>query len=290
MVSPFLNTARQTVSLYRNLTSSLRLMPDFLIIGTQKGGTTSLYSYLIEHPNIISARMKEVHFFDQHFRKGPAWYQGHFPTRVHKSYVERMRKEVFITGEGSPEYLFYPHPAQKVAALLPNVKLIALLRNPVDRAYSQYRHNIRWGHETFSFEDALNLEEERTREGRARVQIDPNYHSFSYQRAAYLARGIYAEQLERWLNLFPRERMLIIRSEDFYRDSSAIYKEVLAFLGVSVFEPRSLQLGYKAYNKSKDSDAPAKMDPALRKRLVAYFEPHNQRLYKLLGRNFAWDH
>lgn len=288
-MTPFLNTARQAVSYYRTFTSPLRLMPDFLIIGAQKGGTTSLYSYLTEHPNIISARMKEVHFFDQHFQKGAAWYRGHFPTILQKYYAERILEDTFITGEGSPEYLFYPHPAKKAAALLPHVKLIALLRNPVDRAYSQYRHNIHWGHEKLSFEEALDLEEERTRAGREKALTDNNYHNFAYQRAAYLARGIYADQLARWMNLFPPEQMLLIRSEDFYTDPASIYKQTLSFLGAPILEPKSLQQGYKALNKSKDSDTPSKMDPAIRKRLIAYFEPHNERLYKLLGKNLDWD-
>jgi sulfotransferase family protein len=244
---------------------------------------------LIEHPNIVSARRKEVHFFDQHFRKGVAWYRANFPTSIQKYYMEQLRKQDFITGEGSPEYLFYPHTAEKVARVLPNVKLIALLRNPVDRAYSQYRHNIRWGHEKLPFEEAIAREEERTREGREKATADENYHNFSYQRAAYLARGIYADQLQRWMSLFPREQILLMRSEDFHTDPAAIYKQTLAFLHVPVFEPKALKNGYKQYNKSSDADAPAEMDPTIRKRLVEYFEPHNARLYRLLGVDFAWD-
>src|SRR2546421_10257710 len=103
-MTPFTQTARQAVGFYRQLTSSLRLLPDFVIIGAQKGGTTSLYSYLIEHPNIIAARMKEVHFFDQHFHKGIDWYRGHFPMALQKYYMEQVQKKNIITGEGSPEY------------------------------------------------------------------------------------------------------------------------------------------------------------------------------------------
>jgi len=289
-MKPFINkAASQAMNFYRNTTSPIRVMPDFLILGVQKGGTTSLYNYLIEHPNVISARRKEAHFFDQHYQKGVLWFRGNFPTVMHKYSIEHIRKQAFITGEGSPEYLFYPHIAKKVAGLLPNAKLIALLRNPVDRAYSQYRHNIRWGHEKLSFEEALALEEERTKEGKEKATTDENYHNFSYQRAAYLARGIYVDQLQRWMSLFPREQLLLLRSEDFYKEPAEIYKKTLAFLNVPVFEPKSLKQGYKQYNKSKDSDAPPKMDPATRKRLVEYFEPHNVRLYEFLGTNLGWD-
>jgi hypothetical protein len=193
-----------------------------------------------------------------------------------------------ITGEGSPEYLFYPQTANKVAELLPAVKLIALLRDPVERAYSQYRHNLRWGHEKLSFSDAITLEEERTKEGKERATNEINYHNFSYQRASYLARGIYVDQLVRWMRLFPREHILILSSEDFYQDPAEIYKKALTFLEVPPIEPKSLKRGYQQYNKSTDSVAPPKMDPVIRKQLIAYFEPHNDRLYKFLGHDFGW--
>ncbi|GAC1354888.1 MAG: sulfotransferase [Ktedonobacteraceae bacterium] len=291
MKQQFMNTARHAIGLYRNVTSPLRIMPDFIILGVQKGGTTSLYAYLTEHPNIISARMKEVHFFDQHYQKGSSWYRAHFPTTLQKYYAEHISKNDLITGEGSPEYMFYPHAAEKAARLLPNVKMIALLRNPVERAYSQYRHNIRWGHEpkTISFEEVIALEEERTKAGKALAVSNPNYHDFKYQRASYLARGLYAEQLERWMDIYPRNQFLIVRSEDFYKDPGAIYQETLAFLNIPTVEPKNLKQGYKPHNVSKESDAPSKMDPAIRKRLMAYFAPHNDRLYKLLGRDFGWD-
>src|SRR5690242_3745935 len=256
-----IETARQAEIAYRQLTSPLRLLPDFLIIGAQKAGTTSLYNYLIEHPTILPARRKEVHFFDQHFQKGVSWYRSCFPTTTQKRYREQICREKVLTGEASPEYLFYPHTAQKVAQLLPCIKLIVLLRNPVERAYSQYRHNIRWGHETLSFSEALDQEEERTREGRERAHTDSLYHSFAYQRAAYLARGLYADQLQSWLVLFPREQLLIISSEDFYRDPATIYQEVLTFLAVSHVEPSRLKTGYKAYNISTEADGPAQMEP-----------------------------
>lgn len=290
MKQQFIDTARQAVGFYRNITSPLRIMPDFLILGVQKGGTTSLYDYLIEHPNIASARMKEVHFFDQNYQKGLSWYRSNFPTTMQKYYLERIRNHDLITGEGSPEYLFYPHAAEKAARLFPHIKMIALLRDPVERTYSQYRHNIRWGHEPrgITFEEVIALEEERTREGKKRAETDPYYHDFKYQRASYLARGHYAEHLERWLKLYPREQFLIIRSEDFFKDPRATYQETLAFLNVPHLEPASLQ--FTARNASKESDAPSKMNPDTRKRLIDYFAPHNERLYTLLGRDFGWSH
>ncbi len=291
MNQPLKTVARQGFDWYRIATSPLRLFPDFLIIGAQKGGTTSLYAYLVEHPDIATARRKEVHYFDQHYQHGPRWYQANFPTTLYKQLHETTRHQQFMTGEASPEYLFYPRTAEKVSSLLPNVKLIALLRNPVERAYSQYRHNLRWGHEpkTLSFQDALTMEATRTESGRIQAEQDALYHNFAYQRAAYLARGLYAEQLKHWLRYYQHEQILLIKSEDFYQDPRATYEETLAFLGLPFVEPRSLQKGYAIHNASKESDAPAKLDSNIRKNLLAYYEPHNAELYQLVGRNFGWD-
>ncbi len=274
--------------LYRQLTAPLRILPDFLIIGVQKGGTTSLYSYLMEHPSILPPRTKEVQFFVRYYQKGSNWYRGQFPTVIQKYYLKHVFQRDCITGESSTENLFYPHTARKVAQLLPRAKIIALLRNPVDRAYSQYRHNTRRGREPLSFEEALDMEEARTREERERVQGDPNYFNLAYQQRAYKARGIYADQLQPWLNAFPKEQILLIKSEDFFTDTATFYQEVLRFLGVPVMLPGRLREGFKAHHVS--TNGPDRMEPATRKRLLAYYEPHNARLYQLLGREFAWDH
>ena len=149
--------------LLRATTYPLRLLPDFLIIGTQRGGTTSLYNYLVEHPGIGAASIKEVHFFDTpHFKQGLAWYRGHFPSAFQRYYVERSLKHGFVTGEASPYYLFHPHAPKRVAGLMPQMKLIVMLRNPVDRAYSHYHHEVAGGHEKLAtFEEAIACEDER---------------------------------------------------------------------------------------------------------------------------------
>ncbi len=146
---------------FRATTNPMRLMPDFIIIGAMRGGTTSLYSYLTEHPNIGPAYMKEVHFFDVYFHKGLPWYRAQFPSTVQKYYTERVQKQNFITGEASPYYLFHPHAPRRIARLLPHVKLIVQLRNPVSRAYSHYYHEVNGGHEKLSFAEAIDREEDR---------------------------------------------------------------------------------------------------------------------------------
>ncbi|MGH7963931.1 MAG: sulfotransferase domain-containing protein [Candidatus Binatia bacterium] len=267
----------------RALTANLRLLPDFIIIGAQRCGTTSLHRYLTEHPCIAPAFRKEVHFFDKNFPKGPAWYREHFPSRLYKHYLKKVHGREMITGEASVYYMFHPLPAERVAQLLPRVKLIALLRNPVDRAYSHYHHEARKGRETLPFEEAVEKEQERLGGEREKILAsDGKYESFPYRRYSYLARGAYAEQLQQWLRWFPVEQILLLRSEDFNRDPATVLAHTLRFLGVpDDWRPQD----YPKYN----SAAYSPMAPATRNRLRAYFAPHNHRLQELTGRNFGWD-
>ena len=282
------DVALRAERIYRIQTSPLRIMPDFIIIGAQKGGTTSLYSYLIEHPNILSARVKEVHFFDNQYHMGIEWYRAHFPTTLQRTITERMHGAPVVTGEGSPEYLYYPHPAGRVAHHLPHVKLIVVLRNPVDRTYSGYRHQVRWGHETLSFEDALAAEVERTRGEREKLATMDGYRSYNYQHFGYVARGMYAEQLENWLQYFPHEQLLVLTAEELYADPARVLMKTIEFLQLRLPDARRLQKDYETHNKSPE--VPSKMTPQVRERLVELFKPHNARLYELLGMRFDWDH
>jgi hypothetical protein len=252
-------------------------MPDFMIIGAQKGGTTSLYYYLIQHPSIVTALQKEPHFFDTNYQKNVFWYRSHFPTYLHKYYLEYVARKVFLTGEGSPDYLFHPHAPKRIAAILPDVKLIVLLRNPVERAYSGYFHQVHMGREKLSFEDAIFSEEERTREGKEIVATCESYRSYNRDHFSYLARGIYVDQLQTWYSFFPREQILILKSEDLYTQPASIYKQTLDFLNVPILESKRLKKeGYGQYNKTLEKTSA--MNPTLRKRLVEYYEPHNIRV------------
>jgi hypothetical protein len=172
-----------------------------------------------------------------------------------------------------------------VAQTLPHVKLIVLLRNPVDRAYSQYYHARDHGFATLSFEEAIEREEERAARERAMILQDEYYYSIEYMERGYLSRGMYVDQLQAWMKLFPREQFLILKSEEFYTDPATTVKQVLDFLNVPAAELQLSKETYKPYNNYTY----ARMNPALRKHLIAYFEPHNARLYDYLGVNFGWD-
>jgi len=272
--------AKAALFVPRRATAGLRLRPDFIIIGGQRCGTTFLYNCLSGHPSVRGAFRKEVHFFDKNFRRGFGWYRAHFPTaaarRVHSLTGGRL-----VTGEGSPFYLFHPHAAERISRLLPDVRLIALLRNPVDRAYSHYHHEVRLGYETLTFEEALRAEEARTGGAAERLGEDEGGDSFALQHYSYAARGLYAAQLARWLRLFPRERLLFLRSEDLYADARAVVRQTSDFLRLPAWEPE--------IPSTRASGKYPKMDAALRSQLVARFSGPNRELYELLGRDFGWD-
>jgi hypothetical protein len=250
-----------------------QFVPDFLIVGAQKCGTTSLYNYLIQHPQIIPALCKEIHFFDIHFEKGLHWYQSQFPASL-----ESKRKG--ITGEASPYYIFHPHVPKRIFQIMPKIKLIILLRNPVDRAYSHYHHQVKMGTELLSFKEAIKKEESRLKPEMMKMLNDENYHSLPYQYYSYLARGRYVEQLKAWMNLFPMKQFLIVKSEDFYLNPEVIFHHVLDFLGLPNFK-------IQQYTKNNAGDYP-KLDLQLRNELLEYFKPYNHQLYKYLGVDFNW--
>jgi hypothetical protein len=237
--------------------------PDFLIIGAAKCGTTSLYNYLIEHPDVASASAKELRFFDVKFHKGWDWYLAQFP----------QLDEAQIVGESSPNYLFDPSVPARVKASLPNAKLIVLLRNPVDRAYSQYTFRGR-RLETASFIDEMLADITRWQEtGMAVAKVEGS--------PSYFARGIYADQLERWFAHFPLSQFHIIRSEDLFEEPEPVFRGVLEFLGLRPWRPEK----FRAFNASTYDG----LERDTRQFLARLYAPHNRRLESLLGRDFGWD-
>ena len=271
---------KRIVKTYRALTAQTRLMPDFLIIGANRCGTAALYQYLCEHPCFAPSFQREVHFFERNYAKGISWYRSYFPSILYKYYVTKFGKKRFVTGEATTYYIFHPHAPRRILQTLPRVKLIALLRNPTSRAYAQYHQKIRQGRETLSFADAIEAEPERLRGEREKMLADEHYESTEYRDHSYLARGIYVDQLAHWMSLFPREQILILRSEDLRMNPSGVVEEVLKFLELPAWEP-------KQHNNYGEADYP-KMDPHIKQRLNEYFKPHNRRLSDFLGRDFSW--
>ncbi|MGI9042282.1 MAG: sulfotransferase domain-containing protein [Gemmatimonadales bacterium] len=265
---------RRLRSDYRELTAPLRGLPSALVIGTQKGGTTSLFNYLVQHPDVLQPFAKEIHYFDLHHERGLRWYRGRFP------YSLRLRGGA-LTLDASPYYLVHPQVPRRAAELLPEAKLIAVLRNPVDRALSHYQHEVRGGRETLSFADAVDREPERVAGEEERLASEPKYYSHNHHRFTYIRRGQYVEQLRRWVEHYPRSQLLVLQSEWLFRDPAAATEAVQRFLGLG---PHRIA-HYKPFLQGKYE---REMPPNLRARLAAYFEPYNRELYQWLGEEFDW--
>lgn len=265
---------------YRRVTSSERALPDALIIGGQKCGTSSLFSYLTANPSIVGGERKEIHFFDRFYARGPAWYRAQFPRRRELSELESRTGARPVVCEATPDYIANPLIPSRVHGLLPDAKLIALLRDPVSRAISHYHHSVRKGHEPLPMREALDREPERLDGQVERILSQPLYQSFEHQHHSYLERGRYAEQLELWLSVFRREQLLVLDAGAFFADPPATVRRVCEFLGV---EPHDLE----SYPKLGDRGYP-KVDNEVREWLEEYFEPHDARLWELLGTRFSW--
>ncbi|MGC9316408.1 MAG: sulfotransferase family protein [Armatimonadota bacterium] len=260
------------------MTSHRRVLPDFIVFGAMRCGTSSLYYNLTSHPQVLQAFRKQLRFFDRDFGRGLGWYRAHFPLRAE---MARLRRELggAFTGEASPEYIFHPLAPGRIAETLPEVKLIALTRDPVERAWSHYKHAVRIGVETLTFEDALEQESRRLDGALARMRSE-DYYDRTYQDFAYISQGIYADHLAAWFERFPREQIMIVRSEDMFAEPGRVMPQVGAFIGLDEWRG-----DYRAFNRARPGDMP----PAIRRRLTELFAPHNERLSDLLGRDMGWD-
>ena len=267
---------------YCALFGSSHVLPDFYIIGFVKCGTTSLYEYLISHPNVYPPKGKEIDYFDRLYSRGINWYKMGFPLKLHRFIVTRIFRRPFLTGEATPRYIESPHAADRIKQVTPNAKFIILLRNPTTRAFSQYNMNLRNDYEYRNFENALNHEAERIEGRMQKMEQDPNYYSWNYDLYGYSEHGIYVDKIKHWMEVFPKEQFLIIQSEEFLEQKSKTFAQVLKFLGLPVWEPDE----YVLYKKR---DYKESMEPELRKKLTDNFKPHNQRLYEFLGRKFDWE-
>ncbi len=263
-------------------TSPIRILPDYIGIGTQKGGTSSLFYQLVQHPCVGRSLIKEVDFFDNNWHKGLGWYRAFFPTVFTRWYHTRVRGQTYVTGEASPYYMMHPHAARRAASAFPDLKVIAILRNPIDRAYSHWNRYHISGMEPLSFEEAIEKEPERLHGELEKMQADEHYFSYNYWHFGYLERGLYAKQLPPWLEAFPEEQIRLFSSEAYRDDPAEILREVEAFLGI----PPMARPPEEEYNVGRYTQPVA---PETRARLADYFRPYNEQLYRLVGRDFGWD-
>lgn len=247
-------------------TARLRALPNFVIIGAQKAGTTSLYEYLRAHPQVLGTATKELHHFDfDGPDPGLTAYRAHFPLRFHLR--TRGVAHPMITGEATPIYLFDPRSPVRMAAQFPapGPKLIAVLRDPVERAWSHYRMSVRLGHEPLGFVEALRIEDARLASWRADPTADHLAPDDSWRWHSYIARGLYAEQLERWFALFPRERVLVLQADHLFRQPASAFAETERFLGLDPFE----DITFEVFNAGDDTtDMPSEARSVIEERIA----------------------
>ena len=256
-------------------------MPEFIIIGVQKSGTTSLFNYLIQHPQILPPERKEIHFFDgefqagkNNFEKGIAWYQSFFSR---KTSLKNNKK----TFEATPVYIFNPLVPKRIFDIIPKVKLIAVLRNPTNRALSHYFMQKRKGREKLPLFSALKSEDERLEP----VISKKEFNSKTFKYFSYKSRGIYINQIENYLKYFPRKQLLIINSESLLIKRVETLKKVFDFVGINsdfnINNFINIELDNVSYY---ENEVPFEVYEYLDN----FFRPYNDALFKLIGENFGW--
>ncbi len=285
---PVIQGMKAPIRRYGAATASSRPLPDYLIVGTKKGGTTSLINWLVAHPHVCRMfpppqRLKSAHYFDINYARGLSWYRSHFPSETVRNRLERSGGHPVVVGEASPYYMFHPAVPYRVAETLPDVKIIVLLRDPVSRAYSNYWDRRATQTEDIqTFEAAIDAEAERLATvDEYRLLHDPSYYSFDHDNHSYLARGRYLEHLQPWIDMFRPEQLLILRAEAMFTEPERVFTRVQSFLDIPV-------VGTIPLSKFNERSRPP-MAAETRARLADYYRPHNAALYKALGEDFGWE-
>ena len=285
---------------YRKITSRFRMLPSFLIIGGSRSGTTSLFAHLIEHPNIIPGSMKEVYFFQYFTNNKTSFYRSQFP----------IKRKNLITCDSTSSYFVHPLIPARVHKLLPSAKLIVILRNPVERAYSEFHYTVALGLElTENFEDVIKSELKRIEIGNKKPELkieNTNYKHFTF---SHLRDGLYAQHLERWLKFFSKEQLLVLHTKDLYTNLDQTLSETFEFLNLPKYQienrieknkiDKIRPLAGHEQNVYKNIDSKTRtlfnvqnypeMKPETRKFLQDFFRPHNEKLFKMIGKRFDWN-
>jgi len=260
------------------MTASMRVLPDFIIIGSMKCGTTSLYYDICEHPCTLAAAYDEIGFFDSNFHLGINWYRSMFPRKKQIEDV-KQKEGTAITGEDTPFYFWNPIAAKRIKKLLPNIKLIAILRNPIDRAYSEFQDWASRESNPPSFETVVENELNIQRKYPSLI-TEENFKVFN-QKNSHLLKGVYVDQLKIWRGLFPKEQIFTLSTENLNSEPTVELKSVFQYLNLPDYTIKNPQ-----HKKQKKY---GHMNPQTRKLLKEFFKPHNQRLFNLIGKKFEWD-
>ena len=261
------------------LTSSFRVLPNFFVIGGVRCGTTSIYHYLGQHNCIKQAAYDELGYFDDNFHLGLNWYRSLFPTKFMQKNIESEYKK-FLTYDVTPFYIYNPLVVDRIFKFSPNAKIIAVLRNPIDRAYSNYNQKMQdEGDTKTTFEEIVYSEIEKIEND----ENDEENHAFLVDEfyELLLARGFYAKQLEFWFKKFPRKNVLLISSEELATNTDKTVSEIFEFLEVPNQKISDLtKQNERKYPRMKDST---------RNTLINFYKPYNEKLFSMLDSKFDWD-
>ena len=268
------------------ITSPLRTSPQFIVIGVGRGGTTSLFHYLSQHPCIEGSAYDELGFFDDNFHLGLNWYRSLFPTKFTKNKIEKKYGK-FLTYEVTPQYIRRPWVAKRILQTFPKMKFILLLRNPIDRTLSHYYLAKRTNHKILqdkdgilSFDAIVHRDiESISRFEKGKSDLDENYFR-DFIEKTFLGRGLYVQFLREWFKVYDKEHFLILSTEELANNTQNTLNKIFKFLKITEFEIPNIQ----KHNIGKYDP----MNDDTRKKLVEFFEKYNQSLYKLLGKDFGW--
>ena len=264
---------------FRGLTSPLRVLPDFIVIGVGRGGTTTLHHNLSKNPSLFSASYDETGFFDENFHLGLNWYRSLFPTKFTKNKIIKNSNN-FLSYEVTPSYIRKPWTARRIKKILPNVKLIAILRNPVDRTYSHYNMSVNEGNNKNSFQNIMDKNFKELEKLSSYDKTSDEYFK-NFVEHSHLARGLYAEQLKTWFNIFDKKQIHITSTENLSSNPQQTFSKIFNFLEIPDYKVKKLE------NKRKGNYLP--MQNNVRKKLLNYFKPYNEELFELIGQKFNWN-
>ncbi len=263
------------------MTRGQRALPGLLLAGGQRCGTTSLYQALTQQPQFFRpVWRKGVHYFDMAYEQGTDWYRSHFPLKSTVRRASERHATLSTCFESSPYYLFHPRAAERIRETLPEVRVVVLVRDPVERAVSAHAHELARGFETLTLAEALDAEPGRLTGETERMLADPSYQSHAHRHQAYRSRGEYAPQLERLAGVLGRDRIKVIDSHRFFTEPEEVFDDLLDWLGTR----RLVETRFERHNARPHAD----LDPGLRRDLTTHFEPYDAQLAPWLGRPVSW--
>ena len=258
---------------FKGITAAQRKLPDFLVIGGKRCGTTTLFEFLRQHQMIAEPVIDHMGFFDDNYSIGINYYKSFFPIKTEET-AKKLDYDV------TTSYLTSPFVAERVAKEIPNVKIIVLLRNPTSRAWSDYNASQKKDASEEEFQTYIDDELQELEASDFEEKVSKNDYNMSEPFSNFIKKGLYAVYLKKWLKLFPRKNFLFISTESFSKDENKVFKQIFDFLGLSNFEIHKLQRMSKGNYE--------KLNPKIKNKLDLFFAPHNDELFKLINEKYDW--